>query len=423
MKCIFKQNWIFLIFAILLVTSLSINSFANSEKLVVMFSSGGSGRTLSVAARDFEEKTGIEMEVLTFPSKELREKQILALSQGRPIPDVIAADDTWFAEMWKFLEPLELDEETKSTFIPSMLGSFCWPPKDGAYLALPVRMGGDVIIYREDIFAEHGITPEEIKTWEDFLKVAIELTNPKKREWGYAQGFTPYNYLITQWLNIMGSYGVKVFTPDYQKADFNTKNGIKATQLLVDLVKKASPPGILSYGYWDQVEAMQTGMVTMSMIWAPRFQSVNDPEFPYTGKFKILPNFPYGEDSGLNKGIPRVYGWGLGVNKYSKNKKAAEKFVKFVASEEEQLRLACEYSNSPTVKSVFSNTKYLKGIPIASEIPKAMENGISRPIHPDWNQIEDTIGLQVSKALAGDKSVVEALATAEKEVNKILANK
>ena len=420
MKRIFKQTWILLFLIMLFVTSLSIDSFAESEKLLVMFSSGGSGRTFSVAAKDFEEKTGIEMEVLTFPMDELRNKQTLALSQGRSTPDIISLTESDFAAMWKFLEPLELDEETKSIFVPSMLSTFC---KDGTYFALPVRVGASVIIYREDVFAEHGIVPEEIKTWEDFLRVAIELTNPIKREWGYAEGFEAYHYLVGQWLNIVKSYGVEIFTPDYQKTSFNTEKGIKATQILVDLVTKASPPGILSYGYWDQVEAMQTGMVTMSQLWSPRFQSVNDPEFPYTGKFKILPSFPYGKDSGLNKGSPGFTGWGFSVNKYSKNKEAAEKFVKFVASEEEQLRLACEYFNSPTVTSVFSNAKYLKAIPVASEMAKAMENGHQRPVHIAWEQIEDTIGLQISKALVGDKSVVEALATAEKEVNKILANK
>lgn len=423
MKCIFKKTWLLLLLVMLFVASLSISGFANSKKLVVMFSSGGSGKTLSVAAQDFEEKTGIEVEVLTFPMDELINKEVLALSQGRSTPDIISLTEVDFAKMFKFLEPLELDKETKSTFVPSMLNTFCWPQKDGTCFALPVRVGGSVIVYREDVFAEHGIMPEEIKTWEDFLKVAIELTNPKKREWGYAEGFNAYHYLVEQWLDILKSYGVEIFTPDYQKVAFNTENGIKATQILVDLVKKASPPGILSYGYSDQIEAMQTGMVTMTLLWSPRFQSVNDPEFPYTGKFKVLPNFPYGKNSGLNNGSPGMSGWGLGVNKYSKNKEAAEKFVRFVASEEEQLRLACEYFNSPTVKSVFTNPKYLKAIPVSSEIAKALRDGHQRPVHPDWRHMEDIMGLQLSKVFIGDKSVEEALETIEKEVNKILANK
>lgn len=425
MKNIFKY---FKLYVILLVVIVSLsfivsNSFADKGKLQMLFSSGGSGKTLMAGAKMFEEEFGIEIEVLTFPIDEIREKQILALTQGRGVPDIIAVEDTWFAELVDYLHPLEVNEETETRFIPSMLNAYRWPQEEsGKYYALPVRMAGDVIVYRKDILADHNIKPEEIKTWEDFVEVAIEVNNPKERQWGYVQGFTPALYLVEQWLSVVGSYGVDLFTPDYQKADFNNEMGIKATKTFVKLVQEATPPGILSYGYNDQVESLQTGMAVMSLLWTPRFQAVNDPAFPFSGRFEILSDFPYGEGSGLKNGIPLVYGWALGINKHTENIEIAEKFVDFMSSEEIQLKLATEHSNTPTVEAVFNNKKYQEAVPIATKALEAAKTGQRRPIHIKWNQVEHELSLQVSKALKGEISVEEALSIAEEEVNKILSD-
>jgi multiple sugar transport system substrate-binding protein len=393
-----------------------------APKLVMMFSSGGSGKTLSDSAKKFGEKSGIEMEVLQFPIKEIREKQILALSTKQATPDIIACDDSWFAEMKGFLAPLKLDSATKDAFVASMIGSFRWPPGTGDYLAVPVRMGGDVIMYREDVFAQKGVDPNGLKTWEDIYAAVKKLHDPGNRMWGWAQAFTPYNYLMTQFSNFMSSHKVKLISDDGKKATFNTKNGVQGTKMLVKLATEFAPPGFINFGYNEQVDAMRTGTVALSMVWSPRYRQVNDAKFPAAGKFKVLPWFPYGEGTGLSVGVPRVYGWGLGINKYSKYYDSCLDFLKFIGSGEEQLRLASERNNSPTVVSVFNHPDYLKAIPEADKMSKALKPGIARPVHSKWSEIVDTVGLHLQKAIVGDETVEEALASAEKKVNSILAD-
>ena len=159
----------------------------------------------------------------------------------------------------------------------------------------------------------------------------------------------------------------------------------------------------------------------MSMIWNPRFQAVDDAKFPHSGHYRVLPRFPYGKGTGLRAGVPRVYGWGLGVNKFSPYKKAATEFVKFIASEETQLELAKRFNNSPTVVSVFENADYLKAVPVASEMQQALRPGIPRPVSIKWNEIIDAVGLHVQKAVVGEQTAEEALADIEKKMNALLA--
>lgn len=401
---------------------LGIRACAKDGKLTVMFSSGGSGNTLAASAEEFTKVTGIETEVLLFPYAELHNKVVLALSQGGPIPDVVPIDDIWVVELAGFCEPLHLEEQEKERFVRSMLEMFRWPQLTGSYCALPVRIGGDVIVYRTDVFAEKGIDPANLLTWSDILDVAIKLTEPTKRTWGWTLAYTPFSYLVSEWgSGFLGGFNVPELSPDQKRAAFNTEAGIRATQIFVDLFEKACSPGAIGYEYWDKTEAMKTGMITLGMLYTSHYPPVNDPAFPYYGKFGVLRHFPYGKESGLDKGRPYLKGWGLGINKYSANKELARKFIEFVTSEDEQLRLALEHSNSPTVESVFHKPEYLEAISVASEMAEALENARPRPYHLKWAKIEDIIGEQLHEALLGEVTVEDALATAERRVNTFLS--
>ena len=59
-------------------------------------------------------------------------------------------------------------------FIPGMLNTFA---VDGVIYGIPVRMGGDVITYREDVLEELGVDPASLRTWEDIYQLALRLTD------------------------------------------------------------------------------------------------------------------------------------------------------------------------------------------------------------------------------------------------------
>ena len=393
---------------------------ADNEELVLMFSAGGSGDTLANSAKKFEEKTGIKTKVLLYAYGELNQKQILALSQKNSIPDVIAINDEMIGVYEDFLPNLGIDQNKLDSLMSYAKDAYERPPQgSNNFIALPVRNGGNIIIYRDDILKENNIDIKDIVTWEDYLEIAKKLTKPEEKQWAYADGFQ-LAYVTAEWINFIYSYNAEALTSDGKKAAFNTENGIKATQMYVDLFNEVSPPGSINYGYGEQVEGLQRGSIVMSILFASRYLEVNSPKFLHSGKFKVLPNFPYGVNTGLQNGRPQVSVWGLGLNPYSQNKEAAMKFIEHVASEEEQLRLAVELSNSPTVKSVYLNPDYLDAIPDAGNISRALEDGRTRPHIEDWNEVSNIIGLQLQRALVGDVTVKEALATAEEQVNKIL---
>ncbi|QQO10684.1 ABC transporter substrate-binding protein [Breznakiella homolactica] len=420
----------FLVFMLLMIIS-AVSLFAGGEKegsapakpkLVMLFSAGGSGNSLKSSAERFGELYGVEIEALLFSITEVYEKEVLALTSRQGTPDIISMDDTWFPLMKDFLEELNFSQDYYDQFIPSMLGTFRWPQNEsGKQYGIPVRMGGEVIVYREDVFRAAGIDPLSLKTWEDLYAAGQKVTDRNNGVWGWVGGYSEPAYITAIWLNIMSSYGVDIFNDDMTGFVFNTPQGVAATQMFVNLTANLASPGILSYGYAEEIEALQNGSAVMGQLWSARYSAVDKAGLPNTGKFKVLPFYPYGRNSGLTTGVDRVNGWGLGVNKNSKNKEIAAKFLEFIGSYEEQLRLAVETSNSPVLSGIFNESSYLEAVPEAKNMELAMKDGIARPMHIKWQEIEGSIALNLQKAVIGELTAAEALAKAEADAIRILS--
>lgn len=386
-------------------------------KLSMLFSAGGSGKTFVASAQKFGEEYKVEMEALTFPLSEVYQKQILALSSKQDTPDVISIDDNWIPVLAPYLEELHLSSNITEGIVPSMLQSFNY---QGKQYGVPTRIGGETIIYRKDLFEKYHIDPLQLKTWEDVYQAGKTIKEKEKID-GWVGGYAENANIMQIWLNIMAGYGASIFNAQYTDFVFDSPEGIAATEMFVKLTRDLGSKGILNYGYSDEIEALQTGAAGMGQLWSSRFASVNKAGLTYSGQFGILPFSPSGK-KGMENVPDIVNGWGFGINKYSKHKKEAQEFLEFIASYDEQLRLATEFSNSPTVTKVYTAPAYLKAVPVADDIAKAMEHGIARPQQVKWSELEAVLALNLQKAVLGEVSAEDALKKAKIDCKKVLDN-
>ena len=392
------------------------------ETISVIVSAGGSGRTFQAAANHFSEATGIDVKMVQYSYAEVREKQLLEMLSNTGSLDVISVDgQIWVAELNNYLMPLKLKEADLERFVPSMVDFFRYGKQKELY-ALPVRIGGWVLMYRKDLFQKANLQPP--KTWDEFLDTAKKLT--KDGVYGFAPALQQGNFLVAQWTPFLYSFNGHILNKAMTKVAFNDKAGQKATQFLVDLYRKHGvvPPGAISYEHDGVIAAMQQGLAAMAITYSPNFLAMNDPgKSKVAGKLAISGTIPYDSSTHLKKGITELSGWGFGVAKMSRHKEAALKFIQFITSPEEQLRLAVENTNAPTVKSVYSNPKFLNVFPAGPELLQALSNAQNRPGVPMWTNIEDELAAELSAAVNGVKTVKEALADAEKNVNQFLNKK
>lgn len=388
-----------------------------NQKITMLFSAGGSGKAIAAAAERFTAETGIQTEVLLFSLNEVYEKQILSLSNGTNDIDIVAINDPWVPLMKEYLEPLELDQAMLDAFIPGMLNTFA---ENGVVYGVPVRMGGDVITYRRDVLESLGVDPASLKTWEDVYQLALRMTDKENSQYGWSMGLVEPSNVVKAWYEYLICYGGYIVNETEDGLGLTKPEAIAATKMFVKFVRDCCPPDVLNYSFNDQVDSMKMGQADMGLLWTSRYPSVNAADTEGYGKWDVLPIMPAPEDGSLENGVACVDGWAVGISKYSDNKEAAKAFIEYIGSYDEQLRLATENSNSPTIASIYDAPEYLAVIPQAENMNKALQLATPRPQKVYFNELQEEIALYVKLACLGDMTVEDALAACEKNCMEIL---
>ncbi len=412
-----KRSFALVIALALLLSVLPVCLAAEAPvKITMMFSAGGSGAAITAAAKRFTEETGIQTEVLLFSLDEIYEKQILSLSGGTNDIDIVAINDPWLPLLKDYLVPLEMDQDFLGAFIPGMLETFS---ADGEVYGIPVRMGGDVITYRSDLLEEAGIDPTSLETWEDIYEASLKLTDKDNGQYGWSMGLVEPSNVVKAWYEYLVCYGGSIMNESGDGFAFNSPEGIAATEMFSKFVNDLCPPDVLSYSFNDQIDSMTTGSVGMGLLWTSRYTAVNTQDSEYYGLWDVLPRMPLGDGA---PGVAVVDGWAVGLSKYSDHKDEAMAFIEYIGSYDEQLRLAVENSNSPTIADIYADEEYLNVIPQAENMNQALEVSCARPQEAFFNEVQEELALYIKLACMGDMSVEDALAECEVRCIDILDN-
>ncbi|MCX7730634.1 MAG: sugar ABC transporter substrate-binding protein, partial [Candidatus Caldatribacterium sp.] len=229
--------------------------------------------------------------------------------------------------------------------------------------------------YRKDLFndprlqekfkAQYGRDLTVPKTWEEAKEVAKFFTkkfNPDSpTEYGIALMFPRTHTLFYMYLNFFAPYrrskeGIAKFGNvdldwgDYFTADglpaFNSEEGVRALQDMMDLMQYAPDP--LGSDYGETLEAFGKGIVAMVPQWTACLASWKESPVlqPFEEKVGIAV---------MPGGAPVSGGWGLGINAASKNKEAAFRFIQYATSKEGDKIQWLKYRIGPTRKSVIED--------------------------------------------------------------------
>ncbi len=296
--------------------------------------------------------------------------------------------------------------------------------------------------YRKDLFndpvlqekfkAEYGRDLAVPKTWEEAKEVAKFFTrkfNPDSpTEYGIALMFPRTHTLFYMYLNFFAPYrrspeGIAKFGEvdldwgDYFTATglpaFNSEEGVRALQDMIDLMQYAPDP--LGSDYGETLEAFGKGLVAMVPQWTACLAS-----------WKESPALqPFEEKVGvavMPGGAPVSGGWGLGINAASKNKEAAFRFIQYATSKEGDKIQWLKYRIGPTRKSVLEDPEVLADSPWLKEAYLASLEGAShRPRIPEEPRLEDILVGVLSEILLGQQpNTVETLNLVADEWKRIL---
>lgn len=420
-----------LVFAITAVIAVAVSSCQRSgtqdaRTLTLAINSGVEGDALKQAAKDYEQQTGIHINIAEFPYANLFEKELIDLTARTGAYDLIMLDDPWFPKFASLnvltdLMPL-LQKRGKSgpdeDFVATAIALGREPYQTGALYALPYVGNSQLFFYRKDLFQKHSL--KEPATWDDVLAAAKTISENETngapgggKVYGYVMRAAQGNAAVADFMPIFWAFGGEMFDASGQPA-VNSPEGIAALKFMIEL-GKYSPPGYASFNA-DEVGAhLLQGTAAMSINWPAWISSFSD-----ASKSKVIGRMEFDQlPAAKNAGRAEIGNWLIAIPRDAKHIEAAMDFLLW-ATQREQMKLSAQRGNPPTRKSLFTDPELVAKFPSYPAQLRSLESSRPRPRTPLWNEIENAFGIYLSKANSGELTAEDAMNQANAEIKRIL---
>lgn len=369
------------------------------------------------------------------PYAELLAKSMLDATGPEPTYDIIIADDPWIPQLADVGALLDLKKDAAQwtaadydwdDFNAAPLAAGEWK---GVQYGVPLRSNLLMMFVNKSLYEKAGVpvpTPE--LTWTDYMAQGEKLVQDtdgdgKVDAWGVDTYFTRDVLTPTIWQTILNSNGGQLLDEN-NKAAFNNDLGRAALQTHVDLLKFA-PPGAVSHGFNESLQAFRQGQVATMFMWGSVFKGTAiDPKATTLTPEQVgIQVMPVGSKSaGAHRGI-----WSGAISSKSQHPAAAWALLQWLSSKEGEIWHANTLGVFPARKSTLASTPenaWLVPVFAALQMGYDMvdEGQMWRPRDPRSDAVQQILADETARAVSGQVDVAGALASAEQKVNEILAN-
>jgi sorbitol/mannitol transport system substrate-binding protein len=336
----------------------------------------------------------------------------------------IWAKQSWLVPLDKLGADYDVDD-----LLPAIRGGLS---VDGKLYAAPFYGESSMVMYRKDLMEKAGLTMPDAPTWDFIRQAADKMTDRAngingiclrgKAGWGENMAF------LTAMSN---SFGARWFdekwTPQFDQPEWKD-----TLQFYVDMMKADGPDGASNNGFNENLALFQQGKCGMwiDATVAASFVTGKDSTVADKVGFALAP------DKGLGKRGNWLWAWSLAVPAGSQKVDAAEKFISWATSKHYAELVASKegWANVPpgTRTSLYNNPEYLKAAPFAKMTLDSINSadpthptvkpvpyvGVQFVAIPEFEGIGTEVGQIFSAALAGQKSVDDALKEAQDQTTR-----
>ena len=373
---------------------------------------------------EFEEMTGIDVTLETFPEDQFRQRRLLEASSGAAsldgymiMPGQVGAQ--YLGADWvRYLDDFIADPSITSPDLDLedfFVGAMSTFENDNGIFGLPLQIESSLLFYRADLFEAAGLegppeTMEELRSYAEILH-SEDVAGFAMRGRGAAA--------TSQIVNLLYSFGGQWLTEDGTSA-LDSAESIAALEYYADLLRNYGPPGPANI-HWPEVTSLYAqGQVAM-IFDANVFRSImQDPEQAIevvreNTMYAPLPEGPAGR-------VPAVLVWGMSVNHASENPEAAWYFIQWALSKENQLQALLDGVPSART-SAWANEEFQQTAP--QSWIEASQTSFDAG-QPNWNppvtavpEVRDAYGQAIVAALQGEDAA-QALGQATEAINRVL---
>jgi len=308
---------------------------------------------------------------------------------------------------------------------------------DGKLYAAPFYGESSMVMYRKDLMEKAGLKMPDSPTWDFIADAARKMTDKASETYGIClRGKAGWGENMAFLTATSNSFGARWFDEKWHP-QFDQPEWKNTLEFYVKLMKDAGPPGASSNGFNENLALFDAGKCGM---WIDATVAASFVTNPKDSKVADKVGFALAPNNGLGKNANWLWAWSLAVPSGSKNAAAAEKFVSWATSKHYLELVASKegWANVPpgTRTSLYKNPDYLKAAPFAQMTLDSINSadpthptvkpvpyvGVQFAAIPEFQGIGTTVGQDFSAALAGSKSIDDALkaaqASTEREMEK-----
>ncbi|MCL5987151.1 MAG: extracellular solute-binding protein [Actinobacteria bacterium] len=381
---------------------------------------GGVGydKYMEATAKEFEELTGAKVVLDPTPWEAQMPKIVNDVQTGANQYDLFEGDIEFQYTLKDQMIPINDYIEKYNVDIE---GFFDGVYKYGEWLGqgirygLPIGTGISSVAINTEIFDAAGVK-YPFATWDDFYAGLEKLTDKSKGIYGIT--FSGVNaQLVKMYLSRLWGQEVDVYNKNWLP-QVNTPGGIKAAQMMVDLMKYA-PPGVLGWDVADAAPIFLEGKAAIYENWLFAIAGLaDDPEqSKIAGKWTLIPAAGGGPTGNWVE-------HNVDILKSSENPEAAFAYLAYITSTERIM----DYFKNPVEGMVWDPartqvwTELL--IPATPQLQgqfDALQAGIPiTPGLPQWLEAFMAIGDNNGTAMAGTATPEEAMENLFNDLNTII---
>ena len=345
------------------------------------------------------------------------QKVTTAIAGGKP-PDIAYLYGSWAANIAQSPKTLALNDYIKAD--KSFNWNDFWPSErqvatvNGKIVGIPALVDNLALVYNKTLFRQAGIPfPTANWTWQDLRSAAQKLTDPAKKQFGWAYVNDASEDTVWRFEALLWQAGGEILSSDGKHAAFDSPAGVQALTLLQQMATQ------------DHSVYLDSG----NDLYAPLFNSGHIGML-YTGPWDLsqFPKADYGVQilpGNVNhQTISGPDNWVL-FNNGSDRAKAAVTFMNWFTSPQQDLEWVTKTGDLPirqSVEKLPGYAQYIAKYPGDATFVHNLSNATQvRPVTPLYPKISSALGQAVQAVLLGKAQPQQALDQAASQVNTILA--
>ncbi len=281
--------------------------------------------------------------------------------------------------------------------------------RDKVY-GVPCYLAAGLFYYRKDLLEKYDLRPPQ--TWDQMLSQGKTILKGQNEpgHYVYSGQFKQYEGLVCDMMEFIWSNGGAVINSQTAQVTLAQPPALEAVLFVRDkIIGKAAPRGVINYEEPESLDLFIQEKVIFHRNWPYAWSIANDPrKSRIAGKVGVgsLPAFS-GHTSASALG-----GWQFGINRWSRHRREAWRFVRFMTSHQSQKTLALRAGLAPTRRSVYQDPEVQKEMPHLKAFLPAFERARPRPPSPVYPMISQELQRFFSRSIVDQNSDIPALAEA-----------